>query len=80
MRFGEMLDKSSLLEMDFNASLKLVSIVQKTENTSTIFSEGQRVEVMSLTTSYHYAQRVIYGFTNTQPSRERGDGLLPATV
>jgi len=75
-----MLDKSSLFAMDSNASLRLVSIVQRTENTSIIFSEGQRVEAMTLTISYRYVQRVTDGFTNTLPSREREDGLFPATV
>jgi hypothetical protein len=75
-----MLDKSSLLAMDSNASLKLVSIVQKTVNTSTIYSDGQRVGVMNLTTSFRYVQRVTDGFITTPPSREREDGLLPATV
>jgi hypothetical protein len=75
-----MLDKLCLPAMDSNASLRLVSIVRKTENTSITSSEGQRVEVMTLTTSYRYVPRVTDGFTNIQPNRERVDGLLPVTV
>ena len=75
-----MLDKSSLRGMDSNALLKLVSIVQKKESISTISSEGQQEVRMTLTTSYRYVPRVTDGFTNTQPNRERVDGLLPVTV
>ena len=75
-----MLDKSSLREMDSSALLKLVSIARKMESISTTSSEGQQEVRMTLTTSYHYAQRVMDGFTNTQPNRERVDGLLPVTV
>ena len=75
-----MLDKSSLREMDSNALLKLVSIVRKKENTSTISLGGQQEVRMTLTTSYRYVQHVTDGFIITPPSREREDGLLPATV
>jgi hypothetical protein len=75
-----MLDKSSLREMDSNALLKLVSIVQKMENTSTTCSDGQQEVRMTLTTSYRYVPRVMDGFTNIPPSQESADGLLPVTV
>ena len=75
-----MLDKSSLREMDSSALLKLVSIAQKMESISITSSEGQREVRMTLTTSYRYVPRVMDGFTNTQPNRERVDGLLPVTV
>ena len=75
-----MLDKSSLREMDSSVLLKLVSIAQKMESISITSSEGQQEVRMTLTTSYHYAPRVMDGFTNTQPNRERVDGLLPVTV
>ena len=75
-----MLDKSSLREMDSNALLKLVSIVRKQENISITSSGGQQEVRTILTTSYHYAQRVTDGFTNTQQSQESVDGLLPVTV
>ena len=75
-----MLDKSSLREMDSSVSLKLVSIARKMESISITSSEGQREVRMTLTTSYRYVPRVMDGFTNTQPNRERVDGLLPVTV
>lgn len=75
-----MLDKLCLPAMDSSASLRLASIVRKTENTSITFSGGQRVEVMTLTTSYRYVPRVMDGFMNIPPNRERVDGLLPVTV
>jgi hypothetical protein len=75
-----MLDKLCLPAMDSNASQRLVSIVQVTENISITSSGGQRVVRTSLKTSYHYAPRVMDGFMNTQPNRERVDGLLPVTV
>ena len=75
-----MSDKSSLREMDSSVSLKLVSIAQKMESISITSSEGQREVRMTLTTSYRYVPRVMDGFTNTQPNRERVDGLLPVTV
>jgi hypothetical protein len=75
-----MLDKSSLREMDSNALLKLVSIVQKMESISTTCSDGQQEVRMTLTTSFRYVPRVMDGFTNTPPSQESADGLLPVTV
>ena len=75
-----MLDKLCLPAMDSNASQRLVSIVQVTENISITYSGGRQVVRTSLKTSYHYAPRVTDGFTITQPNREREDGLLPVTV
>lgn len=75
-----MLDKLCLPAMDSNASQRLVSIVREMESISITYSGGQRVEVMTLTTSYRYAPRVMDGFITTPPNRERVDGLLPVTV
>lgn len=75
-----MLDKSFWQEMDSNASQKLVSIVQETVSISITFSEDPQGVRTILKTSYRYAKRVTDGYTIIQPSRERVDGLLHATV
>lgn len=75
-----MLDKLCLQEMDSSVSLRLVSIARKMESISITSSEGQQEVRMTLTTSYRYVPRVMDGFTNTLPNRERVDGLLPVTV
>ena len=75
-----MLDKSFWQEIDSNASQKLVSIVQETVSISITFSEDPQGVRTILKTSYRYAKHVTDGFTTTQPSRERVDGLLHATV
>jgi len=75
-----MLDKSFWQETDSNASQKLVSIVQETVSMSITFSEDQQGVRTILKTSSHYAKRVTDGFITIQPSRERVDGSLHATV
>ena len=75
-----MLDKSFWCEMDSNASQKLVSIVQETVSISITSSEDQQVVHTSQKISFRYVQRVTDGFTITQPSHERVDGLLPVMV
>ena len=75
-----MLDKSSLREMDSNALPKSVSIVRRTVSISTTSSGGRQEVRTNLKISFRYVPRVMDGFTNTQPNRERVDGLLPVTV
>jgi hypothetical protein len=75
-----MLDKLFWQETDSSASQKLVSIVQETVSISITYSEDQQGVRTILKISSHYAKHVTDGFTNIQPSRERVDGSLHATV
>jgi hypothetical protein len=75
-----MLDKLCLLAMDSNASQRLVSIAQETENISITSSGGLRVVRTNLKISFRYVPLATDGFTNIPPNRERVDGSLPVTV
>jgi hypothetical protein len=75
-----MLDKSFWRETNTSVSLRSVSIVQRTVSISTTSSGGRQEVHTNLKISFRYVPRVTDGFIITPPSREREDGLLPATV
>jgi hypothetical protein len=75
-----MLDKSFWQETSTSVSPKLVSIAQRTVSISTTSSGGRQEVRTNLKISFRYVPPVTDGFIITPPSREREDGLHPATV